>query len=209
MFQIALISRWHNHAKENRYTDQLRNIPEAKITCVWDENEERGKAWGEEFSVDFEKDLDVLLKRDDVDGVLITSCTKDHKDLIVKAARAKKHVFTEKELCMNYEEAVEIKNAVKENGVQFGIVFPRRSNKEYLFAKKLYEEGNLGEVALMRVRNAVTCKADIAEEWFRPSPTGAGGAIRDLGCHNMDLACWVLNDEPEYINAGISERIRG
>lgn len=199
MFNIAMISRWHPHAMENRYVNQLKNIPDTRITCVWDFDEKRGSDWANELGADFEKDLDKLLARKDVDGICITAPTDMHKDIIIKAAKAGKHIFTEKALTMNYAEALEVKKAVNDAGVKLGVVFPRRSNREYLYAKKLYEAGEFGTVALMRVRNAVTINAKFEEHWFKAEPIGGGGAIRDLGCHNIDLACWILG-EPEEIN---------
>lgn len=199
MFNIAMISRWHPHAMENRYVNQLKNIPDTKITCVWDFDEKRGADWAAELSADFESDLDKLLARADVDGICITAPTDMHKDIIIKAARAGKHIFTEKALAMNYKEALEVKKEVEKAGVKLGVVFPRRANREYLYAKKLYEAGEFGEVALMRVRNAVTVNAKFEEHWFKAEPVGGGGAIRDLGCHNIDLACWILG-EPDEVN---------
>ena len=73
--------------------------PEAKdaqITCVWDEQPERGQAWAQELGVPFVADYGALLARSDVDAVLIDSPTNMHKDLMVRAAQAKKHIFTEK-----------------------------------------------------------------------------------------------------------------
>lgn len=200
MFNIALISRWHAHALENRYVNQLKDIPEAKITCVWDFDLDRGKAWAEELNADFEADLDKLLARDDVDGILITAPTGMHKDIILKAAKAGKNVFTEKALAMNYEEACEIEKAVKESGIEFGIVFPRRGIREYNYAKQLCEEGAFGDICLVRIRVAVTNRANLAESWFMPEEEGGGGgAIRDLACHTIDVACWLLG-EPDTIS---------
>ena len=199
MFNIAMISRWHPHAMENRYANQLKDIPDTKITCVWDFDAERGQVWADELNADFEKDLNNLLSRADVDGICITAPTDMHKDIIIKAARAGKHIFTEKALAMNYQEALEVKAEVEKAGVKLGVVFPRRANREYLYAKKLYESGEFGTVALMRVRNAVTINAVFEEHWFKEEPIGGGGAIRDLGCHNIDLACWILG-EPDEIN---------
>lgn len=199
MFNIGLVSRWHNHGKENRYTDQLKNIPEAKITCVWDEDKKRGAEWAKEFSVDFEESLEAMLARGDVDGIVITSSSDMHKDIILKAAKAKKHVFTEKPLTLNYADSLEVCEAAEKAGIEVGVVFPRRSNREYLYAKKLCESGAFGDICLLRARVAVTNLADIKDEWFSPEPVGAGGAVRDLGCHLIDTACWMLG-EPETIS---------
>lgn len=199
MFNVAMISRWHPHAMEDRYVNQLKKIDGTKITCVWDFEEERGEKWADELGAEFVGDLDKLLKRDDVDGVCITAPTDMHKDIIIKAARAGKHVFTEKALVMDYQEALEVKEEVEKSGIKLCVVFPRRANREYFYAKKLYENGEFGDVALMRVRNAVTVNAKFEDHWFKAEPVGGGGAIRDLGCHNIDLACWILG-EPEEIN---------
>ncbi len=199
MFNVAMISRWHPHAVENRYVNQLNNIPNTKITCVWDFDGKRGRDWANELGADFEGDLDKLLARPDVDGICVTAPTNMHKEIIIKAARAKKHVFTEKALAMNYEEASEIKKEADKAGIKLGIAFPRRAAREYLYAKQLFDDGQFGTVALMRVRNAVTINAKFEEHWFKSEPVGGGGAIRDLGCHNIDVACWILG-EPEEIN---------
>lgn len=200
MFNIALISRCHPHAKENRYVNQLKDISEAKITYVWDEDKERGMQWADELSVAFEPNFDALLEKDDVDGIVITSSTEMHKEIIIKAAKKGKHVFTEKALAMNYKEALEIKKVVDESGIEFGIVFPRRAKREYNYAKKLIDNGAFGEISLIRIRVAVTNLADLPNAWFMSEAEGGGGgAIRDLSCHTIDLACWYLG-EPESIN---------
>lgn len=197
MFRVAMLSRWHPHAVENRYVRQLQTIPDTAIPCVWDEDPARGAQWAAELGVSFEPDLDRLLARPDVDGVCVTAPTDRHRDIIARSARAGKHVFTEKSLAMNAQEAAELRDIAAQAGIKLGIALPRRTDRAHQFAKRLYDSGALGTVALMRVRNAVTVNAEFAPHWFQPEPTGGGGAIRDLGCHNIDLACWILGEPIE------------
>ena len=145
MFRVAMISRWHPHAVENRYVNQLKEIPDTAVSCVWDDDQPRGRAWAEELGVAFEPDLDALLRREDVDGICITAPTNRHKEIILKAAAAGKHVFTEKALAMNGAEAREVRQAVEQSGIRLGLAFPRRANREYLYAKKLYDAGARSE----------------------------------------------------------------
>lgn len=194
-----MLSRWHPHAKENRYVNQLNNIADAQITVVWDDDKLRGTEWARELGVDFEENLDKLLQRDDVDGVCITAQNDLHKDIIIKAAKAGKHIFMEKPLVMNIDEAKEVKDVVERAGVEVGVVFTRKGDKTYAYAKKLYDSGAMGEVGLLRSRVAVTNAAPLSDEWFKKEPIGNGGAIRDLGCHSIDIACWILG-EPESVN---------
>lgn len=207
MFRVAMISRWHPHAVEDRYVNQLKEIPDTAVSCVWDDDQPRGRAWAEELGVAFEPDLDALLRRENVDGICITAPTNRHKEIILKAAAAGKHVFTEKALAMNGAEAREVRQAVEQSGIRLGLAFPRRANREYLYAKKLYDAGAFGQAALMRIRNAVTNRAVFAPHWFKAEPVGGGGAIRDLGCHNIDLACWILG-EPDSVSVTLGH-VRG
>lgn len=202
MFRIALISKWHPHYV--RYVEDLRKFHDCAIPCVWDEDPERGRAWAEELGVDFEPDYSALLMRADVDGVCITAPTAMHKELCVAAARAGKHVFTEKTLALTEKDALEVKEAVEGNKVIFSIAYIQRTVGMFLFARKLAESGLLGDVTMMRIRNNVdsACtdrfKTTLAY-WLDMAPTG-GGAMTDLGCHPMYLLQWFLGD-PESVVA--------
>ena len=124
MLNVAMISRWHVHAAG--YAKMIQEAKDAQITCVWDEQPERGQAWAQELGVPFVADYGALLARSDVDAVLIDSPTNMHKDLMVQAAQAKKHIFTEKCMCLTTADCDEVIRAVKENGVIFTISFPQR-----------------------------------------------------------------------------------
>ena len=138
MFRIALLSRWHVHAQQpdERYLKEFLSLPDCRLSCVWDEDYEQAKQWAEEWKVEAVEDLETLLSRQDVDGVLVTSCATDHKRILIAAAEHKKHIFTEKVLAYTREEANEIRDAVKRNGVKFCISFNRLAVKQLIYAKK-------------------------------------------------------------------------
>ena len=151
MLRIAMLSQWHVHAKG--YAQVVQGIEDACISCVWDEDAARGKAWAEELGVPFEADLDQVLARDDVDAVLIDTPTNMHKEVMIKAANAKKHIFTEKVMALTVAECDEIIEAIERNGVKFTISFPQRCEGRNLFIKEAIESGVLGTITLLRVRN--------------------------------------------------------
>ncbi|MBW7461942.1 Gfo/Idh/MocA family oxidoreductase, partial [Paenibacillus sepulcri] len=94
MLNVAMISKWHVHAEG--YAKHLQSHGSVTITSVWDENKDRGRAWAGELGADFEPDLDTLLRRDDVDAVVIDAPTSMHAEVMIAAAHAGKHIFTEK-----------------------------------------------------------------------------------------------------------------
>ena len=191
MIRVAMLSKWHVHA--NDYAKQLRNQKNVEIVAVWDEELERGSTWAKELGVDFESDLNTLLSRNDIDAVAVDAPTNMHTEVIVAAAKAGKHIFTEKVLALTIKECKEIEKAVNEAGVKFCISFPHRTNPNNLFAKKVVVEGLLGDITLMRVRNAHNGSiANWLPAHFYNEEQCGGGAMMDLGAHPMYLARWIL-----------------
>lgn len=191
MFQVAMLSKWHVHASE--YARRIQEMPDARVSCVWDEDPVRGAAWGKELQVDFEPCLDTLLARPDVDGVVVDTPTSMHEEVILKAAKAGKHIFTEKVLSLTVASCDRIAQAIEQAGVKFCICFPYRTNPAMLYLKQVLDEGLLGEVTLLRVRNGHdgSLAGWLPEYWYDPALTG-GGAMMDLGCHPMYLSSWFL-----------------
>jgi len=199
MLKVAMLSYWHVHAGD--YTKQVQAMDDVEITAVWDEEPQRGKEWADRLGVSFEENLDTLLKREDVDAVIVNTPTNMHRDVMVAAARAGKHIFTEKVMALTVKECQDIANAVRESGVKFCISFPHRTMPHNLFAKKVVEEKLIGDVTLLRVRNAHNGAVAgwLPERFYNPAQCG-GGAMMDLGAHPMYLARWILG-EPMRISS--------
>ena len=186
MLKVAMLSKWHVHAEG--YGRDLLATGKAEITCVWDEKPERGAEWAQRLGVDFEPDIDALLAREDVDAVCCCTPTTMHTDILIKAAKAGKHIFTEKTLACTVEECEKIAKAIAENGVKFVISMPHKAWPVVKFAKEHIENGDFGTVTNVRIRNAhdgVSGKW-LPEYWFVKEDC-AGGAMMDLGCHPMYL----------------------
>jgi 1,5-anhydro-D-fructose reductase (1,5-anhydro-D-mannitol-forming) len=199
MLRVAMLSGWHVHARG--YAEELQSIKDVKITAVWDENAERGAKWAEELGAAFEVDLHTLLQRADVDAVCVNTPTNLHKEVMVAAAKAGKHIFTEKVMALTVTDCLEISEAVKRAGVKFCISFPHRTNPANLFAKKVAEEKLIGDITLLRVRNAHNgATANWLPPHFYDPVACGGGAMMDLGAHPMYLSRWILG-EPAQITS--------
>lgn len=188
MLNAAMLSKWHVHAPG--YAKQLIDSGKVTIKAVWDDDIARGGAWAAELGADFEPELEKLLKREDIDAVFCDAPTTAHKDIIIAAARAGKHIFTEKALCPTVAECLEVKKAVEESGVIFTISFPERFVPCFKLAKQLIDANAFGKISTIRRRKAHSGVSGhwLPEYWFEEKDA-AGGAMMDLGCHPMyDLA---------------------
>ena len=191
MLRVGMLSGWHVHARG--YAEEIKAIPNIAITAVWDEQPERGKPWAVDLGVPFEADLRAFLNRDDVDAVVVDAPTNRHAEVMVAAAEAGKHLFTEKVMAPTVRECDAIADAVRKAGVKFCISFPARTTSKHLFAKRVAEEKLLGDITLLRVRVAHDGASShwLPAHFYDPVACG-GGAMMDLGAHPMYLARWIL-----------------
>lgn len=188
MLNAAMLSKWHVHAPG--YANMLKSSGKVDIKAVWDDDTARGSAWAKELGAEFEPDLAKLLARDDIEAVFCDAPTTAHKDIIIAAAKAGKHIFTEKALCPTVADCLEVKKAVEDAGVIFTISFPERFIPIFKLAKSLVDIGAFGQISTIRRRKAHSGVSGhwLPEYWFEEKDA-AGGAMMDLGCHPMyDLA---------------------
>jgi 1,5-anhydro-D-fructose reductase (1,5-anhydro-D-mannitol-forming) len=202
MLRVAMLSKWHVHAAG--YANLLKTFGNVEITAVWDEEQERGRSWAAELGAVFEEDLDILLRREDVDGVVVDAPTSQHTAVMKAAAQAGKHIFTEKAMALTIEECRRISDEVARAGVRFGISFPARTTPTSLFAKQTVDANLLGDITVLRIRNGHngSLRNWLPEYWYDEKQTG-GGAMMDLGCHPMYLASWLLG-KPSRITSMFS-----
>jgi 1,5-anhydro-D-fructose reductase (1,5-anhydro-D-mannitol-forming) len=203
--KIAVLGFWHVHAKD--YARQAQQHPGTELVAVWDDDLALGQAGADEFGVPFTDDLDSLLAGDDLDGVTITTPTSAHRDVMVKAANAGKHIFTEKLLAPTVAEAEEIIAAADANGVKLVVSLPRLAHGYTQAIREVVDSGQLGQLTYGRVRlsHDGAIPRDGTEGWlpqrFFDQKAAIGGALTDLGCHPVYLMQLFLGADPETISA--------
>ena len=200
MINIAILSFWHVHAKD--YAQQAEQHPDVAITAVWDENPIRGRIQAEARQVPFYDNLAVLLADPGIDAVIVSAPTTMHRDIMVEAANAGKHIFTEKVLAPTIRECNEIVEATQAARVILTVSLPRLSTPFAQAAQEIIGKGLLGRLTQARMRLAH--KGALSESglpaYFYKLEQSAGGAMIDLGCHPMYLTRLLLG-MPESVSA--------
>jgi predicted dehydrogenase len=150
---------------------------------VYSENREDGIEWAKTAECRYIEHFDDLCRDPSIDGVIITDATSKHRDMICRAANSGKHVYVEKALAATNEEAYEIRDAVKKNGIHFAMSDPAMRPPQ-MFAKKLFDEGKFGEITEIRARfvHDEALKGTHKLSFYNKKEAG-GGAMIDMGCH--------------------------
>jgi len=201
MIRVAVLSNWHIHAKD--YIRQALEHPDTELAAMWDEDPQRGARLSAEHRVPYYEDLDELLTDPQIDAVIVTAPTNRHCEVMVKAAQAGKHIFTEKVLAPTFRECNEILRAVEASGVKLVVSMPQLYESYTLAIQEILAQGLLGELTSVRVRrsnNGVVKYEPRGFPYFFDKEQSCGGALIDVGCHPMYVARLFLG-MPESVSA--------
>ncbi|MFI3326096.1 MAG: Gfo/Idh/MocA family oxidoreductase [Clostridia bacterium] len=197
--KIAIIGTWHVHTQE--YTQAIIDNCQAELTAVWDKDIQKAKAFAKEFGLNVTENYDDILNDKTIDGVVICTATNEHPEIIKKAAKAGKHIFTEKVLAFTKKEAEEICKGVEKFAGKFTICYFHLTLSKLIKLKELCDDGIFGQISYMRVRNV---HAGASANWLPPhfydKNQCGGGAMMDLGAHPMYILNYFLG-EPISINS--------
>jgi predicted dehydrogenase len=186
----GMIARFHARS--------LQEVPGTKLVALVTRNPDNATSLNRELglSCDTYPSLEPVLKRADVQVVIVTTPSGAHLEPAVAAARAKKHVVVEKPLEITTERCDRIIEACEENGVQLCTIFPSRFHEANRTLKRAVESGRFGRLTL----GETTCK------WWRPQKyydeggwkgtqaLDGGGALMNQAIHNVDLLLWMMGD---------------
>lgn len=177
----------HFHAKA------ITAMSNGELHSVYVRNEEKAKAFAEEYGCKAYSDLDAFLADDALEIVTIATPSGAHLEPALAAAKAKKHIICEKPLEVTTERVDQMIEASKEAGVTLAGIFNRRFHPAMNAFKKATDANRFGQLTL--------CEASI--KWYRDQAyydSGAwrgtwkldgGGALMNQSIHTIDQLLYL------------------
>lgn len=135
--------------------------------------------------------LEELLGDGQVDAVVIATPNDSHRELVVKALEAGKHVICEKPVEMCAAAFDEMCAAAKRSGKCFTVHQNRRWDVDFLAMKQITESGELGE--LIHIESRIHGSRGIPSDWRCHKPYG-GGMLLDWGVHLIDQILQIITE---------------
>lgn len=135
----------------------------------------------------------------DVDIIDIVSPNDLHRDVAIAAARAGKHIWCEKPLALNADDAHSMVIEAEKAGVHTLVGFSYLHNPGVALAKRLIDEGRIGELVSMTGTFAIDAMsdADAPFSWRQERARAGSGALGDVGAHLISLARHLAGDITE------------
>jgi predicted dehydrogenase len=180
--------------------EALRGVGHARLARVYDARADLAHDLAARYGGEPAGSLEALLADPAVQAVYICVPHHLHKGIAVRAADAGKHVFVEKPLGVNPDEAHAIVEACRRAGVACGVPFVARYAPAYREAHRLARSGAIGEITGFRVSYRGDKPASYwsggysgraASDWRQSKATAGGGVMIMNTIHDLDAILWI------------------
>ena len=162
----GVIAPWHARA--------VKNLPDANLVAVCDlELPKAEKLMGDFEAAHVYTDYTDLLARDDIDVISVCTPSGHHHEVAVAAARAGKHVLSEKPLDVTREHMDAMIAACRDANVKLACIFQRRTSRLWQLVKQAVDERRLGNLVLGSAGSVFLCPPARTPGWAFTTTAGS------------------------------------
>jgi predicted dehydrogenase len=183
-----------------RHAESYAANPRAAVVAVVDPVLERAETLAASHGATAGASYEELLASGAVDAISVCVPHDLHLEVTLAAAEAGVHLLMEKPISNTLDEADEMIRAVERAGVTMMIGFVHRFRTEVLEAKRLLQEGALGEPATLLDK---FCSLGGAHPpaWVWNKAQAGGGVLMYGGIHALDRMLWLLDTRVASVHA--------
>ncbi len=181
----GIIGRVHSAA--------LQELAECELIVVADVDPAARARAQRDFGVDVVASATEMLESYNVDLVDICVPTYLHEEIAIQAMEAGKHIFCEKPLTRNLEEAKRLLDRSSSYEKKIGIGHVVRFTPAYTGIRQSIEQGEIGQTGVVRTFRGGSEFPKGWQDWFADFDR-SGGVILDLSIHDLDYCRWLFGD---------------
>lgn len=158
------------------------------VTC-YTRTPEKREAFSKKYGCDQEKSFEDVLKRNDVEGLLLTTPNAIHAEHALLAAKQGKHIFVEKPIANTLAEGKKMVEACQKAGVVLLVGHDMRRLSGFRKIKELIDKGAIGKPIMVESNFAATLGFELTPEkwrWYGDDSGCPAGALMTMGIHHAD-----------------------
>jgi predicted dehydrogenase len=161
----------------------------AKLVTCFSRTPEKRAAYSEKYGCYQEKSYEDLLKREDVDGVILTTPNAVHAELAILAAQYGKHVFVDKPIANTMADGKKMVEACEKAGVVLIVGQDMRRLSGFRKMKELIDGGAIGKPVMAESNFSAAIGFELTPEkwrWYGDDSGCPAGALMTMGVHHAD-----------------------
>jgi predicted dehydrogenase len=167
----------------------------AKLVTCFTRTPEKRKAFSEKYGCDQEKSYEDLVKRGDIDGILVTTPNAIHAEQVALATQYGKHVFVEKPIANTIADGKRIIEVCEKAGVVLMVGHHMRRFAGFRKLKELMDQGAIGKPIQVDTNFSHNAGFALTPKEFRWRGDDSGcpaGSLMTLGVHLAETLNFFL-----------------
>jgi predicted dehydrogenase len=184
------------------HAERWRSIRDVELVTCFSRSEGKMIPFKDKYGFKrVSKSLDEAIQDKDVSIVDVCTPTHTHKDIVLRALDAGKHVLVEKPIALRLSDAREMINKAEKNGLKLMVAHVLRFWSEYLSSRNLILQGEIGDPVLARAYRQVPFPSWTSDAWHE-DVRKSGGVFIDLSIHDVDFLRWCIGEVEEVYAQG-------
>jgi predicted dehydrogenase len=163
-----------------------------KIVTCFTRTKAKRDAFAADYKCDQESSYEDVLKRKDVEAIVLVTPNNEHGAMTAQAAEHGKHVLVEKPIANKIEDAKLMIEACRKHGVLLGVCHNQRRLAGYRKMKAILDTGELGKLAVIETNFTYGAGYRYTPDMWRWYEEGCpGGPMMTMGVHFGDTAQYL------------------
>ncbi len=206
-YGLVGIGKTVNSAWPYHYVGSKDN-PKIEFVSVFDIDQKKGAKMAKLYKLKCFDSYEALLESD-IDAVLIMVPHHAHEEVVIKAAKARKHILCEKPMATTLEGCDAMIRETRKAGVKFMIAENHRFLPAHQAIHDFVHNGAIGKVFMIRSYEGVPEVHNVTnpKSWKADPIKAGGGALMDMGVHKFATINWILNDTVASAYSWITKQI--
>jgi predicted dehydrogenase len=176
------------------HLSSLKSHAQVELTTICGRNRARDKELAAKYSIPhIFTDYHEMISGGKIDAIVVATPDDLHYPITMEALDAGLHVICEKPLALNATQARMMYEKAQAMGVKHMVVFTYRWMPVYRYARRLLDEGYIGQPYLCNIRYLGDHGHSDGYRW-RFDKQRSNGVMGDMGSHMIDLSRWFLGD---------------
>jgi len=179
----------------------IKESKTAKLEIVGSRSIKKAKKVAKNFSCKAYGNYDEVLENDEINSVYISLPIALQKNLIIKSAKAGKHILCEKSAVTSFDSAKKVVEECKKNSVRLMENFGFRYHPQHDYVLKLIQKNVLGEI--FSFSGKFGFQLPYSSKNFRFNKKLGGGILNDVGCYLISASRMLFQTEPTSVTCNL------
>jgi predicted dehydrogenase len=170
----------------------------SRVTAIVSGHRDKAEKWAADYGVPARsiysyENYDAIAQNQDIDAVYIALPNSMHAEYSIRAAKAGKHVLSEKPMATSVADAQAMVDACRKANKKLMIAYRCQYEGTNLRAIQLIRDGKLGKLESIESSNGFNIRAG---EWRLNGKLAGGGPLMDMGIYSLNACRYLTGEEP-------------